>query len=223
MPNLSTTPGMVEVDLEARIAPINVNGTTANLMTYNGCYPAPTIRVRKGDMLRVNLTNSLPPTTATNILGFQKNLTNLHTHGWHVSPKAPSDYVMYALPPGQTYVHEYDTCMQEAGTFNFYHPHKHGVSAEQYWAGLCGALITEDETTVLSGFETHIMILKDVTLSGFEPAPHSSTMDYMHGKEGNVVMVNGQVNPLLSMRPGQVQRWRILNASNARFYKLSLL
>ena len=47
-------------------------------------------------------------------------------------------------------------------------------------------------------------------------------MDYMHGKEGNTVMVNGQVNPVLPIRPGQVQRWRIVNASNARFYKLSL-
>jgi FtsP/CotA-like multicopper oxidase with cupredoxin domain len=47
-------------------------------------------------------------------------------------------------------------------------------------------------------------------------------MDYMHGKEGDIVMVNGQVNPLLSLQPGQVQRWRIVNASNARHYKLSL-
>jgi FtsP/CotA-like multicopper oxidase with cupredoxin domain len=47
-------------------------------------------------------------------------------------------------------------------------------------------------------------------------------MDFMHGKEGNTVMVNGQVNPVLPIRPGQIQRWRILNASNARFYMLSL-
>ena len=47
-------------------------------------------------------------------------------------------------------------------------------------------------------------------------------MDYMHGKEGNSIMVNGQVNPRLNIKAGQVQRWRILNASNARFYRLSL-
>jgi FtsP/CotA-like multicopper oxidase with cupredoxin domain len=35
-------------------------------------------------------------------------------------------------------------------------------------------------------------------------------------------MVNGQVNPSLNIRPGQVQRWRIVNASTARFYRLSL-
>ena len=44
----------------------------------------------------------------------------------------------------------------------------------------------------------------------------------MRGKEGDTIMVNGQVNPRLKLRPQQVQRWRILNASNARFFKLTL-
>ena len=222
MPNVSTTPGIVEVNLEAKIAQININGTLANLMTYNGYYPAPTIRVKKGDTLKIHFTNSLPNTTATNLLGYQKNITNLHTHGWHVSPKEPSDYVMYHLMPGETYHHEYKTSMQEAGTLCLYHPHKHGVSAEQYWAGLIGSLVVEDETTSLAGYETHLLILKDITLSGSEPEPHSMMRDYMQGKEGNIIMVNGQVNPRLYLKTGQVQRWRILNASNARFYKLSL-
>jgi FtsP/CotA-like multicopper oxidase with cupredoxin domain len=87
---------------------------------------------------------------------------------------------------------------------------------------LVGALVVEDETAVLSGYETHLMVIKDLALSGEEPQPYTSTMDYMHGKEGNLVMVNGQVNPVLSIRPGQVQRWRIVNACNARFLKLSL-
>ncbi len=221
MGNLSTTPGVVEVNLEARVTRVNVNGTWANLMTYNGSFPAPTIRVHQGDTVRIHLTNWLPA-TGTNYLGFPRGVTNLHTHGWHVSPRTPSDYVMYALEYGETFDHEYDTSMQAAGTFNFYHPHKHGLVAEQYWAGLCGALITEDETSVLAGYETHILMLKYITLSGSEPAAHASMMDYMQGKEGNTLMVNGQVNPLLTMKPGQVQRWRILNASNARHYKLSL-
>lgn len=222
MPNLSNVPGGVELDLEARIAPININGTMANLMTFNGYYPGPTIRVNKGDILKINFTNWLPVTGARNFLGYEKNITNLHTHGWHVSPEPPADYVMYELRTGETYHHEYDTILQEAGTLNLYHPHKHGVSAEQYWAGLVGALVVNDETSVLAPYETHILILKDITLSGSEPEPHSMMRDFMHGKEGNVIMVNGQVNPRLYIKKGQVQRWRILNASNARFYKLSL-
>lgn len=220
--NISTVPGVVEINLEAKVAPININGTIANLMTYNGFFPGPTIRIRRGDTLKVHMKNSLPYTNQTNILGYQKNIINLHTHGMHVSPEEPSDFVMYDLLPGETYDHEYDTSFQEPGALNFYHPHKHGVSAEQYWAGLAGQLVVEDETPVLSSYETHIMVLKDISLSGSQPAPHATMMDYMHGKEGNVIMVNGQVNPRLYAKNGQVQRWRILNASNARFYKLSL-
>jgi FtsP/CotA-like multicopper oxidase with cupredoxin domain len=53
------------------------------------------------------------------------------------------------------------------------------------------------------------------------------TSEYMRGKEGALVMVNGQVNPLLGagngeVRPGEVRRFRIMNASNARFYRLQL-
>jgi FtsP/CotA-like multicopper oxidase with cupredoxin domain len=66
------------------------------------------------------------------------------------------------------------------------------------------------------------MILKDMTIVSGAPAPHAMMRDYMHGLEGSAVMVNGQVNPRLTIKKGQVQRWRILNASSARFYKLAL-
>ena len=146
----------------------------------------------------------------------------VHTHGLHVSPMGNSDNVMQMLMSGDTFTYEYNLSKQAAGTLNFYHPHIHGSVAEQYWGGLAGALVVEDDLPVLSGYETHLMILKDIALSGAAPAPYTSTMDFMHGKEGDTVMVNGQVNPVLNMHPGQVQRWRILNASNARFYMLSL-
>ncbi len=58
MPNLSTTQGLVEVNVEAKVSPVNVNGTIANLLTYNDSYPAPTIRANKGDILKVHFKNS---------------------------------------------------------------------------------------------------------------------------------------------------------------------
>lgn len=216
---LARSGSIVDVNLEARIAPVNINGITANLMTYNGYFPGPTISVKRGDFLRVKFTNSLPVTNQTNLLGHQKNITNLHTHGWHVSPQEPGDFVLLEIMPGQTYNYQFDTSLQEGGTLNFYHPHKHGLVAEQVWGGLAGALVVEDETPALAGYETHTLVLKDISLSNGAPAAFSN-MDFQNGKEGNIVMVNGQVNPVLPIKPGQVQRWRILNASNARFYKL---
>jgi FtsP/CotA-like multicopper oxidase with cupredoxin domain len=222
MENLSSVPGVVEAIVEAKLARVNLNDKSANLMTFNGTYPAPTIRAHRGDKVRILYVNSLPTTAATNLLGYQRNVTNLHTHGWHVSPEPPADFVMYELAPGSSREHEYDLALQPGGTLSFYHPHIHGLSAEQYWAGMVGALVVEDETAVLAPYETHIMILKDIALNGSEPAPHAAMHDYMQGKEGDVIMVNGQVNPRLPLKADQVQRWRILNASNARFYRLAL-
>jgi FtsP/CotA-like multicopper oxidase with cupredoxin domain len=220
LPNLSTVPGLVEVNLEAKIAPVNINGTTANLQTYNGYFPGPTIKVKKGDILKVHFKNSLPY-TGVNDMGMPRDMTNLHTHGLHVSPAGNADNVLLHFLSGETFDYEYDLSLHPGGNLNFYHPHAHGNVAEQVWAGQAGALEVADETTVLSGYETHILVLKDITLSGGAPAAHTSS-DFMDGKEGDTMLVNGQVNPVLAMRPGQVQRWKIVNASNARFYKLSL-
>jgi FtsP/CotA-like multicopper oxidase with cupredoxin domain len=236
--------GIIDVSIAARPATVRVNGADARLLTYNGSFVAPTIRARRGDVVRMHFRNELPFTTATNLLGHRKNVTNMHVHGWHVTPGdnangTPADNVHVAIPagggtlvglpstmPGMPYTQdhfEYDLSMQRPGTLALYHPHVHGTVAEQFWAGLVGALdVVDDPITSLQGIESHVVVLKDITLSAGEPAPYTSLMEYMHGKQGDVCTVNGQVNPALGIRPGEVKRLRILNASNARFYRLSL-
>ncbi len=222
LPNVSSQAGVFEGYLEAKLAPVNINGTTATLFTYNGTYPGPMIKVSRGDKLKLHFTNSLPSTTARNILGYERNHTNVHTHGLHVSPEEPADAAHLNIPPGQGYDYEYDLAHERGGALHFLHAHRHGLVAEQHWGGLTSTILVEDEVSTLQSYETHTMVIKDIALSGGAPAPHSSNMDYMHGKEGDIITINGQVNPVLSIRPGQIQRWRILNGSNARFYKLNL-
>ncbi|MCL5736511.1 MAG: multicopper oxidase domain-containing protein [Actinobacteria bacterium] len=230
---LRAADGFLEYSLNATVAPVNVNGTVANLMTYNGLFPGGTITAKTSDLLRIRFHNSLPNNGATNFLGHPMYVTNLHTHGLHVTPgdnpnMAPytpgshGDNMLVMLQPGESTVYEYDLSKHYPGTLNFYHPHIHGSVTDQMWAGMAGSLVVEDEVTTLAGYETHIMMVKDITLSGSSPAPHTSIMEYMHGLEGNTVMVNGQVNPRLTIRPGQVQRWRIVNSCTARFLRLSL-
>ncbi len=134
MPNLSTIPGLVEVNVEAKVSPVNVNGTIANLLTYNDNYPAPTIRANKGDILKIHFKNSLPG-MGTNILGQQREMTNLHTHGLHVSPSGNSDNSMLMFMSGDTFDYEYDLSNQYPSTLNIYHPHVHETVAEQDWGG----------------------------------------------------------------------------------------
>ncbi len=221
--------GVVDVTIRASAGTVALNGALATMLTYEGSFIAPTIRARRGDRVRLHFRNDLPAGAGTNLLGHPRNVTNVHVHGWHVSPGndargIPADNVHVTVPPGggaQEY--EYDLSMQRPGTLGLYHPHVHGTVAEQFWGGLVGALDVDDHPIgSLVGIDTRLLVLKDLTLVSGEPAPYTSLMEYMHGKEGDLVTVNAQVNPSLSIRPGEVKRLRLLNASNARFYRVSL-
>ena len=232
-------PNLVQVSLDAKRAPVDVNGAMASLWTYNGYAPAWQIRTPSGmmdmmpRMLRVNFKNSLPVGDYPNMLGHQKYTTNLHTHGLHVSPSGIADNMMRIFYPGATgdqnghTYYEYDLMHQDPGSMNFYHPHIHGCVADQMWGGMAGPLIVEDPPGCpLTAFTEKVMVLKDVSLTettdGGEPSPYTMMSEYTHGKEGDILMVNGIVNPILTIKKGQIQRWRIVNASTARFYKLKL-
>ena len=216
-----STPGIAEGFLRIGATTTAVAGRQAQLLTYNGVFPGPTIAVRKGEKLRLHVTNDLPE-DGVNPIGFARGVTNIHTHGWHVSPMDPMDNSHRRIEPGDSWTYEYDLRRLKLGSLGWYHPHVHGLVAEQLWSGLAGALDVNDPNRSLASYETHILVLKDIELSGGEPAAYAFMSDFMMGKEGDTVMVNGAVNPVLSIRPGQVQRWRVVNASTARFYKLSL-
>jgi FtsP/CotA-like multicopper oxidase with cupredoxin domain len=228
--NASTAAGVVDVSIEARVASATVNGTQAQLLTYDGSFIAPTIKASPRDVVLLRFRNGLPYTTETNMLGHVKNVTNVHVHGWHVSPGAdmetglPADDVHLQIQPGGgSQVYRYDLARQRPGTLALYHPHVHGTVAEQMWGGLVGALdVGDGPITALAQYPTRLLVLKDLTIANGAPAPYTMMGDYMRGKEGSVVMVNAQVNPYLQAQPGEVRRFRIMNASNARFYRLAL-
>lgn len=220
---------VVDVEVEARVGASTLGGIPATVLTYGGQFVAPVIRARRGDLLRLHFTNSLPPGGARNILGHPRFETNLHVHGLHVTPGsnpdgvAGDDVFRSVASGGGTLDYEHDLSLQPAGSMALYHPHMHGAVAEQIWGGMIGPIEIDDEPgSALAAYETHELVLKDISVTGGAPAPYDSIADYVTGKQGNLVMVNGQVNPVLGIRPGQVQRWRIFNTSTARFYRLSL-
>jgi FtsP/CotA-like multicopper oxidase with cupredoxin domain len=215
-----STPGVAEGWLTVAATTTAIAGRQARLLTYNGVFPGPTISVTKGEKLRLHVSNDLP-TNGVNRLGFARGVTNVHTHGWHVSPEDPMDNSHRHIDPAETWTYQFNLRRLKLGSLGWYHPHVHGLVAEQLWSGLAGVLAVNDPNQSLDAYETHVLLLKDIAFDGDEPSAYSAS-DFTMGNEGDTVMVNGAVNPVLSMRPGQVQRWRIVNASNARFYKLSL-
>ncbi len=198
---------VVEVALEARAADIALvaGQPTTRMWTYNGQLPGPRIEANVGDTVRVRFTNSLP------------EATTIHWHGIRV-PAAMDGVAAMQTPvqPGATFTYEF--VVPDAGTF-WYHPHIR--SDEQVERGLYGAFVVrgDDEPTTTTD---RVVVLDDVLVDdGFQLAPFSVDQA-MTGRQGNLILVNGRAHPIAPVAPGGLHRFRFVNASNARYFKLEL-
>lgn len=201
--------GRLDVRLEAASASHEIAGGRATTMGYNGGVPGPTLRLQPGDTVRVELVNRL------------ENVTNLHVHGLHVSPEGVGDNVFLAVEPGQSHQYEYRLPDDHLPGVYWYHPHHHGTVADQVFGGLYGAIIVEDGDAIPVDRE-RVMIISDITLDNDGSLVAPSAMDKMMGREGDLVLVNGQFRPELQGRVGDRERWRIVNACASRYLALGL-
>lgn len=208
-PNERSTDGHLQVRLEAGPGRIQLAGLPASALGYNGGIPGPTLRLRAGDVLTIKLVNNLA------------QATNLHVHGLHVSPEGNGDNVFVSVEPGGTFDYEYRLPKEHPPGVYWYHPHHHGAVADQIFAGLYGAIIIEDPEPIKTSAE-RVLIISDTTLDPLGNIPTLPAMERMIGREGELILVNGQSNPQFSARPGERERWRIVNACVARHLRLRL-
>lgn len=167
-------------------------------MAYEGSIPGPTLRVRPGDRLEIQLANNLGGRD-----------TNLHVHGMHVSPEGNGDNIFIHVGDNEVFNYSYQIPANHPSGLYWYHPHFHGDSRDQVQAGLAGAIIVEGEFDDLPGFAgwtERLLVLQGP----------------FWGPDGPQYWVNGQRNPVIPIGPGETQRWRILNASSDAFYNLAL-
>ncbi len=202
--------GRLEVRLEAAMGAHEVAGRRARTLGYNGGVPGPTLRLRPGDTLRVDLVNRL------------EEVTNLHVHGLHVSPEGNGDNVFLAVGPGQTQRYEHRLPDDHPPGLYWYHPHHHGHVADQVFGGLYGAIVVEDPAEELGVDRERLMMVSDITLDSGGALVAPSTMEQMRGREGELILLNGQTAPHLRARAGERERWRIVNACSSRYLALNL-
>ncbi len=207
---LVSSNGRLDLTLTAAVARVQLAGRPVECLTYNGTAPGPTLRVRAGDTIGLDLENRLGEST------------NLHTHGLLVSPAGNSDNVFIEVKDGETFRYEYTISKDHpAGTF-WYHPHLHHTVADQLWGGLAGAIVVErDDAPPLGATEERVLLVTDVSLDGDRVAT-AAMPDRMHGREGDLVLVNGQLEPTVTVAPGSREHWRVVNACCSRFLRLRL-
>lgn len=181
-------------------------GRAARAWTFNGAIPGPILEARVGDVLEVALTNRL------------REPTTIHWHGLQLpAPMDGTEDVQRPIAPGETFTYRY--VLPDAGTF-WYHPHVN--ETEQLERGLYGALIVRADGEPVLDAE-RVLVLDDVKLDRTgQIAKLGGFVEHHDGRQGNVLLVNGRWEPELSIAAGHVERWRIVNASSARYVRLAL-
>jgi FtsP/CotA-like multicopper oxidase with cupredoxin domain len=210
---LTSTDGLLTVRLEAAEGPVRIAGRQATALSYNGGLPGPTLRLRPGDRLRVQLVNRLA------------EVTNLHVHGLHVSPERNGDNPFVTVEPGATFDYDYQLAPDHPSAMFWYHPHHHGTVADQIFGGLYGAIIVDQpqgESGSIPVTRERVLVISDISLNASGSIRPPSTMARLRGREGDLVLINGQLASTLEAHPGERERWRILNACTARYLRLRL-
>jgi FtsP/CotA-like multicopper oxidase with cupredoxin domain len=204
-------------------------------------YPGPTFRVSVGDSVRIRLINSLPkPDDESRCMDYpaaNKHLdtlpecfhgvsgTNIHYHGFHISPEEPADDVLLLVQPGDTFQYAFRIPSNQSPGTHWYHPHKHGSVAIQVTNGMAGAFVVQgggldsisQGLTPLTNFTPmveHVVAIQQIN--------HTVNLVRDTAKDPPM-LVNGAQNPTVVMRSGEVQRWRIVNENISKTASYSLL
>jgi FtsP/CotA-like multicopper oxidase with cupredoxin domain len=259
-PAVRSSHGRLKATLVAQTIPVPVSGVTIHgTQAYSAKWkggttkPAilgPTLHARPGDTVELTLDNRLtvPEDStekaactdtghhhgSTHTSAANGALTNVHFHGFHVTPRDVSpfgDTVLVHLGNGKWRYHFKIPKNHDRGTF-WYHAHVHECTNDEVTRGLAGLFYIGDSRKDLPKrfrkIKTRSIALKDVQTV---PVPNTSevavpptwkidpALDFTKPTQRTV---NGLVNPKMTIRPGETQMWRILNASAGVWYKVVL-
>lgn len=230
---------MTQMPAKVQILP----GLQTEIWGYNGIFPGPTIEARSGRQIVVHQRNGLPVPTVTHLHG---GVTPPDSDGY------PTDLVLPAggatgIAQAQQHANDaawsfqsgekvYTYPLQQRAATLWYHDHRMDFTGPEVYRGLAGFQIVrddEDDSLPLPKGEREIPLMicdrafaqdgsflypsVDSTLREQAGVPNN----YMQGVLGDVILVNGAPWPFVEVTNTRY-RLRLLNASNARRYKLAL-
>jgi FtsP/CotA-like multicopper oxidase with cupredoxin domain len=97
--------------------------------------------------------------------------------------------------------------MGQAPGTHWYHAHKHGSTAMHLLHGLAGAMIIrgkydENLRTVYPALQEKVLVIQEY-----------SDLPSLYRSADKSILLNGQFQPKITMRQGEIQLWRIVNAA----------
>ncbi len=196
-------------------------GKQTDMLVYrvkhaNKTYYNPIIIIRKGSTFEVDFINRIGEESI------------IHWHGFRAHWRADG-HPAYSVANGNMYSYPSINIIDRSGTY-FYHPHPHGRTGFQVYHGLAGMIIIEDDdedrlktSLDLQYGKTDVpLIIQDKTFNSkgsliYNPMGMNGSM----GMWGNTILVNLTPNPFMEVER-RIYRFRLLNGSNARPYRLVL-
>ena len=240
--DLFSAHGVLQVNFtyETRVDP---SGNTLFCFMTDSGIESPTLHVNPGDRLLINLKNNVP--AAASSMASMPGMTvsrgapgpcgaatmtassvNMHYHGTNTAPACHQDEVIRTvINSGETFQYDLQFPMDEPPGLYWYHPHIHGISAAAVQGGASGAIIVEGIQNInpeAAGLPEQILIIRDNPVpKNAIPGVNAPTWDI----SVNYVPVPAPsyTPAVISMKPGEKQLWRVLNASADTIIDLQLV
>ena len=184
--------------------------------SYPAGFPGTMLQINSGDTLKLHLTNDLAGDNDSSDPVFT---TNFHYHGSHTPDLSQGDNVYVQLKPGDSMdVNIPISTYENSVGVNWYHPHVHEVSKQQVEGGLAGMIMVGDPLEPWPQYKDTLtqvnMTISEVNITPegqYKIMTGTDSSDYYGDgyTEGWQKRVNGQVNPIMHVRPGETQVWNM--------------
>ena len=184
-------------------------GKSITAWGFNKQLPGPTLKAKKGDTLVIKVKNELHKPTI------------IHWHGIQLPASMDgTGEAQSPIQPGEEF--EYRFTVPDAGTFWYHSHHDETIQMER---GMYGAIVVEDDNDPVVD-EDRVLMIDDMKLTNdneFKREKFFGRWKERHdGREGDTLLINGKEMPYIHMRAGQIERWRFINSSSARYFMLHL-
>ena len=198
--------------IELRIAPVKkrIGDATVRMLAYNGSIPGPTLKVRQGSEIAVDVVNE-GDLEAT-----------VHWHGLRLENRYDGTHETQApIPVGGSYTAR--VSFPDPGVY-WYHPHIREDYGQEM--GLYGNVLVDspDPDYWAPAHREVLLTLDDILIEDGKIAPFSpdETTYAAMGRFGNVLLVAGETDLELTARRGEVVRLFLTNTANTRVFKVKL-